>query len=143
MKIHSKGPLDQAVADRIRRKRLKRIGFEASRITYDVYLRLKQALPLGATLKPLGGVVERLRMVKSDEEIARIRRSVLHQLEGFRKNDPFHSPGRLGSCASRPSSNTRCGAWARKRPPSKPSSPSASASRPAPRAAHFPEARHR
>jgi len=77
VKIHTKGPLDQAVADRIRRKKLKRVGFEAPRIAYDAYLRLKQALPLGATLKPLAGVIERLRMIKSEEEIACIRRSVL------------------------------------------------------------------
>jgi len=77
VKIHTKGPLDQAAADRIRRKKLKRVGFEAPRIAYDAYLRLKQALPLGATLKPLAGVIERLRMIKSEEEIACIRRSVL------------------------------------------------------------------
>ncbi len=77
VKIHTKGPLDGAAAESILRKKLKRIGFEASRISYDVYLRLKQALPLGATLKPVGGVIEKLRMIKSEDEIARIRRSVL------------------------------------------------------------------
>ena len=93
VKIHSKGPLDQAVADRIRRKKLKRIGFEASRITYDVYLRLKQALPLGATLKPLAGVVERLRIVKSDEEIALIRRCVFTNSKALEKTIPSIRPG--------------------------------------------------
>jgi Xaa-Pro aminopeptidase len=93
VKIHSKGPLDQAVADRIRRKKLKRIGFEASRITYDVYLRLKQGLPLGATLKPLAGVVEKLRMLKSDQEIARIRRSVLTNSKALEKTVPSIRPG--------------------------------------------------
>jgi Xaa-Pro aminopeptidase len=76
VKIHARGPLDQAAAESIRRKKLKRIGFEASRMTYDTFLRLKQALPLGATLKPLGAVVEKLRMIKTPDEIARIRQSV-------------------------------------------------------------------
>ena len=93
LKIHSKGPLDQAVAESIRRKKLKRIGFEASRITYDVYLRLKQALPLGAMLKPLGGVVEKLRMVKSDQEIECIRRSVLTNSKALEKTIPSIRPG--------------------------------------------------
>ena len=93
VKIHSKGPLDQAVAEAVRRKKLKRIGFEASRITYDVYLRLKQALPLGATLKPVGGVIEKLRMIKSDAEIERIRRSVLTNSRALEKTIPSIRPG--------------------------------------------------
>ena len=93
VKIHSKGPLDQAVAETVRRRKLKRIGFEASRITYDVYLRLKQALPLGATLKPTAGVIEKLRMIKSDDEIARIRRSVLTNSKALEKTVSSIRPG--------------------------------------------------
>jgi Xaa-Pro aminopeptidase len=93
VKIYTKGPLDGAAADSIRRKKLKRIGFEASRINYDVYLRLKQALPLGATLKPVGGVIEKLRMIKSDDEIARIRRSVLTNSRALEKTLRSIRPG--------------------------------------------------
>ena len=93
VKIHARGPLDQAAADSIRRKKLKRIGFEAPRMAYDAYLRLKQALPLGATLKPLTGVIERLRMIKSDEEIARIRRSVLTNSRALEKTLRSIKPG--------------------------------------------------
>jgi len=95
VKIHGKGPLDQAVAQIIARKRLKRIGFEASRISYESYLRLKQALPLGATLKPLAGVIEKLRMIKSDNEIARIRQSVLTNSKALEKAIPSIRPGVL------------------------------------------------
>lgn len=93
VKIHAKGPLDQAAADSIRRKKLKRVGFEAPRMAYDAYLRLKQALPLGASLKPLAGVIERIRMIKSDDEIARIRRSVLTNSRALEKSLPFVKPG--------------------------------------------------
>ncbi len=82
--IH-KGPLDAAAVQMIGRKRLKRIGFEALRMTYDVYQRLKESLPLGASLKPLGAVIERLRMVKSPEEIERIRTSVNTNSTAFAK----------------------------------------------------------
>ncbi len=99
VKIHSKGPLDQAVADSIRRKKLKRIGFEASRIIYDVYLRLKQALPLGATLKPLA----RRGRKAAHGQIGRRDRTHPpqrpHEFEGSRKNRPFHSPRHLGGWA--------------------------------------------
>jgi Xaa-Pro aminopeptidase len=93
VKVPSKGALDVAVAEAIRRTKLKRIGFESSRMVYEVYLRLKQALPLGAALKPLGPVIEKLRMVKSEDEIARIRRSVLTNSEAFEKTVQSIRPG--------------------------------------------------
>lgn len=85
VKTVGKGPLEVAVAQTIARKRLKRIGFEAGRMLYDSYRRIKQLLPLGATLKPVGAVVEKLRMTKSPEEIARIRASVLTNSTAFSK----------------------------------------------------------
>ncbi len=93
VRVASKGPLEMAALEIIRRKKLKRIGFEASRLAYDVYLRIKQALPLGATLKPLTGVVEKLRMIKSADEIARIRRSVLTNSQAFEATIRSIRPG--------------------------------------------------
>jgi Xaa-Pro aminopeptidase len=83
VQVPAKGLLEQGAGEAIRRKRIKRIGFEASRIVYASYQRLKQAMPLGATLKPLGPVIERLRMIKSEDEIARIRRSVQTNSKAF------------------------------------------------------------
>ena len=88
-----KGTLDVAAMEVVRRKRLKRIGFEASRTIYDSYQRLKQALPLAASLKPIGPVIEKLRMIKSEDEIARIRRSVLTTSETFAGTVPSIRPG--------------------------------------------------
>jgi Xaa-Pro aminopeptidase len=85
--------LDQAALDLVRRKRLKRIGFEASRLFYDAYQRLQAALPLGVSLKPVGPVVDRLRMLKSTDEIARIRRSVLTNSKAFEKTSHSIRPG--------------------------------------------------
>ncbi len=64
---------------------IKRVGFEAARMLYEVHQRIAKSLPRGVTLKPVGPVVDRLRMVKSDDEIARIRRSVLTNSEAFEK----------------------------------------------------------
>lgn len=93
IKIPPRGPVDPYAVEAIKRKKLKRIGFEASRITYDVYRRLKAALPLGATLKPLGPVIETLRMIKTKEEIARIRQSVLTNSQAFEKTVQSIRPG--------------------------------------------------
>ncbi len=85
VKIVTKTPLDQAALQTVRRKRMKRVGFEASRMLFEVHQRIVKSLPPGVTLKPIGPVVDRLRMVKSDQEIARIRRSVLTNSEAFEK----------------------------------------------------------
>jgi len=83
VKIVSKGPLDRVVLDTVRRKRLKRIGFEAARMQFDMYQRMHEALPLGVSLRPVGGIIDKLRMIKSADEIARIRRSVLTNSQAF------------------------------------------------------------
>ena len=93
VKTVSKGHLDSAAIQLIKRKRLKKIGFEASRLVYDVYLRLKEELPLGASLKPLEPVVERLRMIKTPDEIDRIRRSVLTNSQAFERTVRRIRPG--------------------------------------------------
>lgn len=93
IKIAPRGPVDPYALEAIQRKKLKRIGFEATRMTYDVYRRLKEALPLGTTLKPIGPVIEGLRMVKTPEEIARIRTSVHTNSQAFEKTVQSIRPG--------------------------------------------------
>ena len=93
VKTVSKGHLDLAAIEIIRRKRLKRIGFEATRVIYDSYQRLKQTLPLAAALKPIGPVIEKLRMIKSAAEIERIRRSVRTNSEAFESTVKSIRPG--------------------------------------------------
>jgi Xaa-Pro aminopeptidase len=93
VKIVTKTPLDQAALQTIRKKRIKRAGFEASRMLYEVHRRILKSLPRGVKLKPIGPVVDRLRMVKSDDEIARIRRSVLTNSEAFEKATRSIRPG--------------------------------------------------
>jgi Xaa-Pro aminopeptidase len=70
------GPLlPQAVAA-VKRRSLKRLGFEAARLTYEQYEALKAAVPMGLALQPVAGWIEQMRMVKSAEELDRIRASV-------------------------------------------------------------------
>lgn len=71
-----RGPLSLAAARMIGARRWKRAGFEAARMTYSDFAALRDALPLGASAKPLPPVIEQLRMIKSDSEIELIRRSV-------------------------------------------------------------------
>jgi Xaa-Pro aminopeptidase len=89
----AKGPLVLDVLAAIRRLGLKRIGYEPARMTCDAFESLKSRLPLRASLEPVNGWVEELRMVKSRDEIARIRRSVETNSEAFEQAVRRVKPG--------------------------------------------------
>jgi Xaa-Pro aminopeptidase len=83
-KVHvAKGPLIEAAAKVIKRKRLKKIGFETAWMKYEDFVKLDKAMPLGSRLLPIGRVLEELRMVKSPSEITLIRKSVLVNSEAY------------------------------------------------------------
>src|SRR5579863_1718169 len=70
------GALLLGAAQYLRRIKSKRVGLEKSRMSVEAYQNLKDALPLGSSLEPVVGWIERQRAVKSWHEIAAIRRSV-------------------------------------------------------------------
>jgi Xaa-Pro aminopeptidase len=88
-----KGRLTPAVSAAIAKRGLKRIGYEPARMTCDRYESLKSALPMRASLEPVAGWIEALRMVKSPGEIARIRRSVDINSQAFEQAAARLRPG--------------------------------------------------
>jgi Xaa-Pro aminopeptidase len=114
-------PLWEAAAAYIKRKHLKRTGFEQAQVSYSVYQAMNEDLPLGYSLRPIGPAIEELRMVKNADEIERIRRSVLTNSKTFdavaKRIRPCPKP------ASPRISTTACASWAPKGPLSPPSWP--------------------
>ena len=55
------------------RARVERVGFEQDQLTVAQFEALRKGLPAKVELLPVSGMIERLRMVKDTEEIARIR----------------------------------------------------------------------
>ncbi len=70
----AKGPLTTELLKWANRLRAKSLAFEQNRISFEDYQQLKHKK--GLRLKPLSGIVEKLRAVKSEAEIAAIRASV-------------------------------------------------------------------
>jgi Xaa-Pro aminopeptidase len=89
----AKGPLLLDVAAAVKRLRLARIGYEPARMTCDFFDALRSHLPLKASLEPAPGWIEELRMVKSAEEIALIRRSVETNSRAFEQAAARVRPG--------------------------------------------------
>jgi Xaa-Pro aminopeptidase len=78
-----RGPLLPAVMKAAGRLRFRKLAFERARLAYQDYCLLRDALPLGATLEPVPGLVETCRMVKSPAEIELIRQSVFTNSQAF------------------------------------------------------------
>jgi Xaa-Pro aminopeptidase len=78
-----KGGLMPAVIAYIKKKRLQRLGFEKHHFSYQQYALAEDQLPSKVRLKPMDDVIEKQRMVKTDDEIAAIRRSVETNSKAF------------------------------------------------------------
>ncbi|MBL8178901.1 MAG: aminopeptidase P family protein, partial [Bryobacterales bacterium] len=79
----TKNHLLPAVVATVKRKKLKRVGVERERLTFLTYDFLREKLPLGTEMAAVTGAVETLRMVKSADELRRIRRSVETNSKAF------------------------------------------------------------
>lgn len=81
--IIAKTKVWQRTAKLIKQKHLKKVGFEKSRLTYAEHAEIAEMLGKGSRLEPVDGLVEQLRIIKTEEEIARIRRSVATNSAAF------------------------------------------------------------
>jgi Xaa-Pro aminopeptidase len=87
-----RGGLMPAAVRLLRRKRIRRIGFERAHLSFEQYSALEDALT-GARLTPIGPVIERQRMIKSEDEIAAIRKSVETNSKAFERAVKTLRPG--------------------------------------------------
>jgi len=78
-----KGPLLDGVLGAIRRLGVRRIGYEPARMTCDFFDGLSSKLPVKASLHHVRGWIEEMRMLKSPDELALIRRSVATNSRAF------------------------------------------------------------
>ena len=89
----ARGALVRSLIGSLKRRRLRRLGFEQRRVTFEFYQALRSGLP-GCRLKPVLGAVETLRAVKSAEEIGTIRRAVELNSAVFERSLRYIRPGR-------------------------------------------------
>jgi Xaa-Pro aminopeptidase len=79
------GPLLAHALPILRKRKSRRVAFERSRMSFEMYQSLKEGLPLKSSAEPVGGWIEHQRMIKSEAEIALIRHSVLVNSRAFER----------------------------------------------------------
>ncbi len=89
----AQGPLYPALMKVAGARKLRKLGFEAGRVSYEAYEQLRIGLALNASLSPVSGLVETVRMVKSQSEIELIERSVRTNSAAFQKTMRRARPG--------------------------------------------------
>jgi Xaa-Pro aminopeptidase len=88
-----KGPLLPDVAAMAARGRIRRLGFERAHLSYDGFDLLRANMPVNASLEPVSGWLEAHRMLKSENEIELIRRSVATNSKAFERAARRVRPG--------------------------------------------------
>lgn len=71
--VRHRVPMIEEVAKQTEKMKIQRLGFEQDYVTYSRYHAYKKALK--AELVPVSGLIEQLRMMKDEEEIAMIKQA--------------------------------------------------------------------
>ncbi len=94
--IHSREsfvPLEESLSALTKRLKIKRMGFEAQDLNYATYRRLHKTLN-NLKLISTKNVIERLRAIKTDQEIALIKKVAYCALASFTFAKNFIKPGK-------------------------------------------------
>lgn len=75
--VIAKGSLIHEAARQIAAARITRLGFEADRLSVTTYQALQKTLPKSVKLVPTASIVDRIRMVKDEHELALIKEAVI------------------------------------------------------------------
>ncbi|SDL62397.1 M24 family metallopeptidase [Sediminibacillus halophilus] len=89
--IEHKQPIHQEVADQVKKMGGKKLGFEKADMTYGLYEQYHEQIE--AELVPTSGLVEKLRLVKSEEELDIIKAAAQIADAAFEHILTFIKPG--------------------------------------------------
>jgi Xaa-Pro aminopeptidase len=91
--LEERGSLLKAVAQWLRKKKFKRVGFEDAQVTYGEYRALEKESGGKIRFEPASGIIEGIRFVKDEGEIAQIRAACQISVEAFTEVRPLIRPG--------------------------------------------------
>jgi Xaa-Pro aminopeptidase len=91
--IEERGSLIKAVCRWLLKKRFKRVGFDDAHVTYGEYLALEKEGRGRLCFEPAPEIVEELRYIKDETEIAQIRAACQVTVDSFAEVRPLIRPG--------------------------------------------------
>jgi Xaa-Pro aminopeptidase len=91
--IEERGSLIKAIARWLRKKKPRRVGFEDGHLTCSEFRALEREGRGRFRFEPASGIIEALRFVKDQDEIAQIREASRVTVEAFEEILPLVKPG--------------------------------------------------
>ncbi|MGP4072457.1 M24 family metallopeptidase [Piscibacillus sp. B03] len=89
--IEHKGPIHEEVAKQVKELNLNKLGFEKDTMTYSTYENYHNEL--SAEFVPVSGVVEELRLIKTDEELSILKEAAKIADDAFEHIQSYIKPG--------------------------------------------------
>jgi Xaa-Pro aminopeptidase len=89
--VQHKGSLPDEVAEQVKKLGIKRLGFEQDHLSYSSFKAYEKAV--GAELVPVSGVIEKLRLIKTESEIKILKEAADIADAAFKHILEFIRPG--------------------------------------------------
>ncbi|SFD53267.1 Xaa-Pro aminopeptidase [Lentibacillus persicus] len=89
--VEHKQPIHNEISEQLKQMSVKRIGFEKDHVTFSTYEKYNETLE--TELVPVSGLVEDLRLVKSDEELEHLKRAAKIADDAFDHIQNYIKPG--------------------------------------------------
>ncbi|MFQ3542807.1 aminopeptidase P family protein [Halobacillus rhizosphaerae] len=89
--VEHKVPMTEEIANQVKKLGINKLGFEKSHVTYSVYEQYKSKIE--AELVPVSGLVEKLRLIKTEEELTILKDAAKIADDAFEHILGFIKPG--------------------------------------------------
>ncbi|SES83025.1 Xaa-Pro aminopeptidase [Oceanobacillus limi] len=89
--VEHKQLIELEIADQLKRLNIKRVGFEQTQMTYATYQNYSKVLE--AELVPTSDIVEKIRLIKSDEELTIMQKAAEIADKAFEHIQSYIKPG--------------------------------------------------
>lgn len=89
--IEHKGSIEEEIQKQLKTLGIEKLGFEQNDVTFSAYQNYKKQLKV--QLVPVSGLIENLRLIKTDEEISVLKRAAEIADEAFEHIQSFLKPG--------------------------------------------------
>lgn len=89
--IEHKDLIEQEISKQLKHRKLKRLGFETSNVTYAAYERYKSVLDV--KLVPVNNIIENIRLVKSKDELKILKKAATIVDDTFEHILDYIKPG--------------------------------------------------
>ncbi|PPA71382.1 M24 family metallopeptidase [Jeotgalibacillus proteolyticus] len=90
--VQHKGPIHEEVASQVERLGIKRLGFEQDHVVFGMFKQYDQAV--NTELVPVSGVIEKLRLIKTESEIKILKEAADIADAAFKHILDFIQPGK-------------------------------------------------